>query len=767
MQEKVKTNRAAAFDWIGTRPPRPDGVDKVTGRARFGADLAMQGQLVGKVLRSPHPHARIRSIDASAAAALPGVKAVVTRDDFKDQPSQLIPAGEQMLNYRDIVRNVMAREKALYEGHAVAAVAATTASVAKQALKLIKVDYEVLPHVIDVVQAMRPGAPLLHEDMITAGVEPAPKAPSNVAKRVEVGHGDLDTGFRRADLVVERTFTTQPVHQGYIEPHACVASVSEDGQADVWCTTQGHWMVRAQCARLLGWETSRIRVTASEIGGGFGAKTVVYLEPLALALAKKARRPVKMVMTREEVFRASGPASGAQVRVKIGARLDGRIVAAEAELKYQAGAFPGSPVQPGAMCAFAPYDIENVKVVGYDVVTNRPKVAAYRAPGAPISEFAVECVVDDIAARLGMDPIELRLRNAARQGTKAAYGPKLGPVGFIETLEAARAHEHWSAPLGKNQGRGIASGFWFNIGGETSASLQLNEDGTLSLTVGTPDIGGSRAAMCMMAAEELGVDIDSIRVQVGDTGQLGFNFLTGGSRATFSSGMATVEAAREVIREACKRAARLWELPEDAVEYRKGAVRPAGANAGRHAPLTLRDIAGLAGKTGGPIAGYARINAQGAAPSFGTHIADVEVDPETGRVAVVRYTAIQDAGRAIHPSYVEGQYQGGVAQGIGWALNEEYIYGPDGRLQNPGFLDYRVPVASDLPMIDTVIVEVPNPRHPYGVRGVGETPIVPPLAAVANAVANATGVRFADLPMSPPRVLAALDEARARGAAKI
>ncbi len=767
MQEKVRADGAAAFDWVGTRPLRPDGVDKVTGRARFGADLAMQGQLVGKVLRSPHPHARIRSIDTSAAAALPGVKAVVTRDDFKDQPSQLISAGEQMVNYRDVVRNVMAREKALYEGHAVAAVAATTASIAKRALKLIEVDYEVLPHVIDVVEAMKPGAPLLHEAMITAGIEPPPKAPSNIAKRVEVGHGDLDTGFRRADLVVERAFATQPVHQGYIEPHACVASVSEDGQADVWCSTQGHWMVRAQCARLLGWETSKIRVTASEIGGGFGGKTVVYLEPVALALAKKARRPVKMVMTREEVFRASGPTSGAHVRVRIGARLDGRIVAAEAELKYQAGAFPGSPVQPGAMCAFAPYDIENVKVVGYDVVTNRPKVAAYRAPGAPISEFAVECVVDDIAARLGMDPIELRLRNAARQGTKAAYGPKLGPVGFIETLEAARAHDHWQAPLAGNQGRGVASGFWFNIGGETSASLQLNEDGTLSLTVGTPDIGGSRAAMCMMAAEELGVDIDSIRVQVGDTGQLGFNFLTGGSRATFSSGMATVEAAREVIREACRRASRMWELPEDAVEYRRGAVRPAGANAGRHAPLTLRDIAGLAGKTGGPIAGYARINAQGAAPSFGTHIADVEVDPETGRVTVVRYTAIQDAGRAIHPSYVEGQYQGGVAQGIGWALNEEYIYGPDGKLQNPGFLDYRVPVASDLPMIDTVIVEVPNPRHPYGVRGVGETPIVPPLAAIANAVANATGVRFADLPMSPPRVLAALDEARARGAAKI
>ncbi|HEX5998460.1 MAG TPA: xanthine dehydrogenase family protein molybdopterin-binding subunit [Hyphomicrobiaceae bacterium] len=763
MQKQTDTKAGAnQLDWIGTRPIRPDGVDKVTGRARFGADLALPGQLVGRVLRSPYPHARIRAIDLSAAAALPGVKAIVTADDFADQGSQLYAAGEQTVDYRDMVRNVMAREKVLYEGHAVAAVAATSTAIAKRALRLIKVDYEPLPHVIDVVEAMRPGAPLLHDDLVTAGVEPRPGRPSNIAKRIEIGHGDVVAGFGLADVIIERSYTTKPVHQGYIEPHAVVASVSEDGQADVWVTTQGHWMVRAMCARLLGWETSKIRVTASEIGGGFGGKTVVYLEPVALLLAKKARRPVKMVMTREEVFRASGPTSGAHMRVKIGARKDGRIVAAEAELAYQAGAFAGSPVGAGAMCAFAPYDVGNVKVVGFDVVTNRPKVAAYRAPGAPISEFAVESAVDELAQQLGIDPIELRLRNAARQGTKAAYGPKLGPVGLIETLEEAKAHPHWSAPLGKHQGRGIASGFWFNVGGETSVSLQLNEDGTLSLTAGTPDIGGLRASLCMMAAEELGLDMGKIRVQIGDTGQLGYNMLTGGSRSTFSSGLATVEAAREVMREACKRAAKLWELPEEAVEYSRGAVRPAGANAGKHAPMTLREIAASAGKTGGPIAGYARINAQGAAPSFATHIADVEVDPETGKVTVLRYTAIQDAGRAIHPSYVEGQFQGGAAQGIGWALNEEYIYGPDGRLENAGFLDYRMPVASDLPMIDTVIVEVPNPRHPYGVRGVGETGIVPPLAAIANAVANATGVRFLDLPMSPPRVLAALEGARGK-----
>lgn len=766
MQEKVK-EPASEYTFIGSRPVRPDGVDKVTGRARFGADLSLPGQLVGKVLRSPHPHARLRSIDTTEAEKLPGVKAVVTRADFKDQVSEFVPAGEMMINYRDVVRNVMAREKVLFEGHPVAAVAATSASIAKQALKLIKVDYEVLPHVIDVREAMQPDAPLLHEDMITAGVTPAPTRPSNIAKRIELGLGDVAAGFAEADVVIEREFDTKPVHQGYIEPHACIATVSEDGQAELWVSTQGHWIVRAHCARLLGWDVSKIRVTAAEIGGGFGGKTVVYLEPVALALAKKSGRPVKMTMTREEVLRASGPTSGAHVRVKLGARKDGTITAAEAELKFQAGAFQGSPVQPAAMCAFAPYDIANVKLVGYDVVSNRPKVAAYRAPGGPIAEFAVESVVDELAARLGLDAIAFRLKNAARQGTRAAYGPKFGPIGFVETLEAAQAHAHWRTPLGKNQGRGLAAGFWFNIGGETSVSLSLNEDGTLSLTAGTPDIGGLRASLCMMAGEELGIPLEKIRVQIGDTGQLGYNFLTGGSRSTFSSGMATVEAAREIKREACKRAAKLWELPVDAVEYVDGKVRPAGPNAGKHEPMTLAQIAAMAGKTGGPIAGYSRINAHGAAPSFATHICDVEVDPETGKASVVRYTAIQDAGRAIHPSYVEGQYQGGVVQGIGWALNEEYIYGADGRLQNASFLDYRIPVASDLPMIDTVIVEVPNPNHPYGVRGIGETPICPPMAAVANAIADATGVRFTQLPMSPPRVLHALDEARGKGGAKI
>jgi CO/xanthine dehydrogenase Mo-binding subunit len=747
---------------VGTRPLRPDGVDKVTGRARFGADYNLPGQLIGKVLRSPHAHARIKSLDTSAAQALPGVKAVVTRDDFAEMPDEYAAVGELMINFRDVTRNMMAREKVLYDGHPLAAVAAVSEAVAREALALIKVEYEVLPHVIDVVEAMQPGAPLLHENQYTAGVKPKPDRPSNVAKRLEYARGDLAAGFNEADLIVEREFNTKPVHQGYIEPQACLASCSEDGQAELWTSTQGHFIVRAQCAKVLQMDVSKIRVTPTEIGGGFGGKNNIYSEALAIALSRKSHRPVKMVMTREEVFRATGPTSGANVKVRIGCTRDGKITAAEAELNFQAGAFPGSSVNQASMCAFTRYDLANVRVVGNDVTVNRPKVAAYRAPGAPIAVFGVESVIDEMAKKLGIDPIEFRLKNAAREGTQTYYGPKLGPIGYIQTLEQARAHPHYSAPLGPNQGRGIATGFWFNIGNETTCSLNLQEDGTLTLMLGTIDVaGGSRASMAMMVAEELGIEFESVRPFVGDTSTLGFNFLTAGSRGTFASGMACVIASRQVIEKLRQRVAKIREVPLEAVAWKDGHARPAGGNVAQFAPMSLAEIAKMAGKTGGTIAGHAEINAQGAGPGFGTHIVDVEVDKQTGSVKILRYTVVQDVGKAIHPAYVEGQLQGGAVQGIGWALNEEYVYGDDGVLQNPGFLDYRVPVASDLPFIDTVIVEVPNPNHPYGVRGCGEVPIIPPLAAIANAIENAIGLRLCQLPFSPPRVLKAIDDAAA------
>ncbi|MFP6697382.1 MAG: xanthine dehydrogenase family protein molybdopterin-binding subunit [Alphaproteobacteria bacterium] len=751
MDIKVSDNK-----WIGKRTIRPDGADKVTGRATFGADFTQPGMLWGKVLRSPHPHAIITSINLDKASALPGVRAVMRGDDLADIPLDK-PLMVGPADMRFVSRNVMARDKVLYAGHAVAAVAAISPRIAQDALALIEVEYQILPHVIDVEEAMRADAPVLHDFLRTGGVTPKPETPSNVANRLEFKIGDLEAGFAAADVIVERTYRTKPIHQGYIEPHACLVSLAKDGQATIWSSSQGHFMVRNATAKLTGMSVADIRAIPAEIGGGFGGKTIVYLEPLAMVLARKSGAPVKMVMSREEVFRATGPTSGSWNNVKIGATKDGKITAGSATFRFQAGAFPGAPARPAAMCAFAPYDIENVETVGIDVVMNRPKSNAYRAPGSPIAAHAVETTMDELADELGIDPVEFRLANAAKEGSKAAYGPTFKKIGFVETLEAAKEHPHYSAPLGPNQGRGIACGFWFNVGGESSAQLNINEDGTVTVITGHPDIGGSRASMVNIAAQMLGIDYNLVRAQIGDTNSIGISATTGGSRVTFAAGMAVTDATNKVIDTLRDRAAKIWDIDVEAVVWEDGEARPAGSNAGEFEPLSLAELAAQANATGGPINGQVSINAQGAAPAFATHICDVEVDRDTGRVDIIRYTAIQDAGRAIHPSYVEGQIQGGVAQGVGWALNEEYIYDAAGQLENPGFLDYRMPIASDLPMIDTVVVEVPNDAHPHGVRGVGEVPIAPPMAAVANAIQDAVGLRLDDLPMSPPKVLAALD----------
>jgi CO/xanthine dehydrogenase Mo-binding subunit len=753
----IVTDSVRRFKWVGTRPIRPDGVPKVTGRAQYGADYALPGMLVGKILRSPHAHARIKSIDTSAAESLYGVKAVITSKDLPEQKFDYIGPERVAVNFWHVTRNILAREKVLYEGHAIAGVAAISESIAQRALELIKVEFEVLPHVIDVDEAMKPDAPLLFEDMLTRGVETATSKPTNVSKRLEFKIGDLAAGFAAADVIVEKEFKTAAVHQGYIEPHACVARCEADGQAEIWSASQGHFTMRALTAQILGMSIGNIRVYPAEIGGGFGGKTVTYLEPVATLLSKKAGYPVRIQMTREEVFKATGPTSGSSMWAKIGVTKDGKITAADGVFKFQAGAFPGSPVMNACLCAFAPYDIPNVHAIGYDVVCNRPKSAAYRAPGSPISAFAVESVLDMLATKLGMDPLELRLKNAARPGAPTLAGPKHAHGGYVETVQAIMNHPAYKTKLGPNQGRGVASGYWFNGGGESSATVQVNADGTVLVATGSPDIGGSRASMAIMAAEALGVDYNQVKAIVADTGSVGYTHVTGGSRVTFASGTAVVDATKTVIKDLCRRAAMIWDVDPEAVVWEDGYAKPASANVGEFKPLSLKEIAGKAAATGGPITAAASVNAGGQAPGFSTQVCDLEVDPETGKVTILRWVAAQDVGRAIHPSYVEGQIQGGVVQGIGWALNEEYIYNANGQLDNPGFLDYRCPVASDLPMIETIVVEVPNPTHPYGAKGVGEVNICPPMAAIANAIEMATGRRLTELPMSPPRVLAALD----------
>ena len=745
--------------WIGKRTIRPDGMEKVTGKAAFGADFTQPGMLWGRVLRSPHPHARIKSINFDRALALPGVKAVMSSKDLVHFPwDKPVILGIQDLRF--ISRNVMARDRAFYAGHAVAAVAATSSRIAAAACKLIEVDYEVLPWVIDVDAAVETGAPILHEDMRKDIGKPGTATESNIAGKLEHVLGDVEAGFAEAEVVVERSFKTAPVHQGYIETHACLVSVTRDGKATIWSSSQGHFAVRDMTGQLTGTKLSDIRAIPAEIGGGFGGKTIVYLEPLALVLSRKSGRPVKMVMTRDEVFRATGPTSGSSSTVKIGAKKDGRITAVKATYRLQAGAFPGSPIRGAVGCSLTPYDLKNVQITGFDVVSNRPKVAAYRAPGSPIGAFAVESALDELAAVLKMDPLVLRQKNAAKEGTKTAYGPTLRKVGYEETLIAALEHPHYRIPLGPNQGRGVASGFWFNAGGESSAQVNVNEDGTVVVVTGHPDIGGSRASMVNIVAEMLGIDYRQVQALIGDTSVIGFSALTGGSRVTFAAAMVVTKATERVIQDLRERAAKIWKIDPEAVVWEDGAARPAGANAGDFEPLTLPELAAKATATGGPIGAGSSLNTEGAAGGFGTHICDVEVDPETGKVQVIRYTAFQDVGRAIHPSYVEGQLQGGVAQGIGWAINEECIFDAHGKLDNASFLDYRMPVASDLPMIEAVMIEVPNDKHPQGVRGVGEVPIVPPLAAVANAVKQATGRRMTELPLSPPKVLEALSGAR-------
>ena len=744
------------FKVVGTRPIRHDGLDKVTGRANYGADFSLPGMIHGVVLRSPHGHARIVSIDTSEAAAMPGVKAIVTGADIVGSNAQ-VSMGEGSGDMRYLGDNVMARSKVLYHGHAVAAVAATSVDAAREAAKRIKVVYEKLPVVLDLEETMKPGAPILHEDLRTKDKKnPNPSGQTNVAARYELARGDVEKGFAEADVIIERAYKTAMVHQGYIEPHACVARHGTDGQVLIWCCTQGPFQVRAATAAILGMDIGRIKVIASEIGGGFGGKTTIYLEPLAVALSRKSNLPVKMVMTREEVLRASGPTSGIKAWVKLGAKRDGSMVASSTRLIYEGGAYPGSPFSAGAMCMQTSYAIPNFFIESFDVVVNKPKIAAYRAPGAPASTFAFESAVDELAQKLGMDPIELRLKNAVAEGSQAPYGPMFGPIGLKECLEAVRNHPHYKAPLKANQGRGVASGFWFNAGLSSSAIVTLDSDGSAAVMTGNPDIGGSRTAQAQMVAEELNIAVERVRPSVGDTDSVGYTDVTGGSRVCFATGMAVIQASQDVRNQLRQRAAKIWNVDVGTVGWKDGCATGVDSE-GKPLSLPIKELASQMARTGGPIVGRASLTAPAAGAGFGVHICDIEIDPETGHSQVVRYTVVQDAGKAVHPSYVEGQYQGGAVQGIGWALNEEYVFNADGVMQNASFLDYRMPVASDVPMIDTVIIEVPNPTHPYGVRGVGEVPIVPALAAVANAMSHAAGVRYTELPLSPERVLAGLE----------
>ena len=744
------------FKVVGTRPVRHDGTDKVTGRAVYGADIQLPGLLHGKILRSPHAHARIKSIDTERASAHPGVMAVVTHSDLPWTDDRLMDVGEDLvMSLRYLSTAVLADDKALHKGHPVAAVAASNPHAAEEALDLIEVEYEVLPAVTNVEDAMRPGAPILHGN-ITApeGLGFEAESGSNVAGHSQQVLGDADTAFAEADVVVEREFRTKMVHQGYIEPQTCTALWGQDGRLTIWNSSQGQFGMRDQICRVLDVPVSEVKVVPLEIGGGFGGKLRAYLEPVAALLSKKSGHPVKITMSRADVLEATGPTSGSYTKIKVGANKDGKLIAGKALIAFESGAYPGSSHNGAATSMFSPYEIDNIHLDSYDVVDNMPSTAAYRAPGAPIGAFAGEAVIDEIAEKLGIDPVELRLKNAAREGTRMANGVMHPCIGAVEMMEAVYEHPHYGAPLADDHtGRGVAFGSWGNGAGPACVIANLQTNGKFSLVEGSVDIGGTRTAVSQQFAEVLGIPVEDVMPQIGDTDSIGYTSNTGGSSVAFKSGYAAYEAALDVKRQLIERAARIWETSVENVQYDEGTLSHVSDP---ELSMSYKEVAETANVTGGPIVGRANVTSTGAARAYAAMIVDVRVDPDTGKTDVLRCTAFQDAGIAIHPSYVEGQIQGGAAQGIGWALNEEYNMADDGHMNNTSLLDYRMPTALDLPMIEAVIVEVPNPNHPFGVRGVGEAGIVPPLAAMANAVYRATGVRMTDLPMSPPAVAASL-----------
>jgi CO/xanthine dehydrogenase Mo-binding subunit len=739
--------------------PKVDALDKVTGRAQFGADIALPRLLMGKVLRSPHAHARIKRIDTSKAEVLPGVMAVITGKDLPvltpgtGRAARRITMQEYYLSHE-----VLAREKVLFHGHAVAAVAATAGEIAEEALGLIQVEYEVLPHALDPLDAMQPDAVLLHHDLYTLSATGKATTPSNIAEHLEMGRGHVEQGFAEADVVVERTFRTQVVHQGYLEPDSETAWVREDGSVVVWANTQTTFTQRHELALLLDIPLSKIRVVPTEVGGAFGGKESVRVSALCVALSRQARLPVRMTFSREEVLRATGPGSGTVSTVKVGARQDGTITAIQARLVYDAGAYPGAPLRSAMRRVFSHYRTPNLKIEAYDVVTNKPHVAAYRAPGATPTNFALESVIDEVGEALHMDPLAFRCKNVSRAGDPMPDGVVLSSVSLAEILRRLQQHPCWTTPLtAPHQGRGVALGLWTMPGGTASCHITLSADGSVTLVLGTVDLSATRTSLAMVAAEALGLELEDVRVVVGDTDTVAYSGASAGDKVTYVTSKAVQKASQDLLQRLRARVAETLRVsPRDVLyERRRFWVRGAPEQQMTLADIALRTVRGEEAVMGYGSASET-FSTVAIAPNAAAHVVDVEVDKETGQVKVLRYTAFQDVGLCINPDQVEGQMQGGATQGIGWALSEICAFDNMGMLRNAHLLDYRLPTSLDVPGIEANIVEVPSPDHPYGLRAVGQVPIVPPAAAIANAIYRATGVRMRELPITPERLYRAL-----------
>jgi xanthine dehydrogenase molybdenum-binding subunit len=742
------------FTSIGTRVPRIDVLDKVTGNALFSADISLPGMLHGAILRSPHGHARIIRLDTSRAAAREGVMAVVTAKDvpgLQGEDEVLAP-----------MMPTMAKKRVIFAGQPVAAVAATSEAVAVEALALIDVEYEPLPSVTDVIEAMKPEAPTIYPGVRPTHGTAVADAPNNVFFSFELRRGNLGEGFGAADTIVENTFRTQTVHQGFLELRASVATVEQDGKVIVWTDNQGIFKAREVIAKFVGLPLNRIKVMPVEVGGAFGGKEHQQLSPLCALLALKARRPVKMVMTRAEVLKATRPAPATSVTLKTGVTKEGRITGVEAAFIYDFGTSTGmpglDPVVFGTNTGLSPYRIPHFVVRCLDVNTNKAPSGPYRAPSAAQAAFAVESQMDLVARAIGMDPLEFRLLNIAEEGNPMVndHMPPFGRIGFRQTLERMRDYLVEKGPVtGENRGRGIAAGLWITGCMGSACHINVNTDGTFVLVVGSTDVSGTRTSFAQMVAEEFGVPLSSVTVVTGDTETAPFSIISAGSMTTRSMGKAVYRACRDVKQQICLRAADKLGVDLADVEYVSGGVCVKGAPE-RFVSVTSLTEENYFSPHAGPITGRGAGEMMGGGtPVLAVQASDVEVDRETGKVRVLSTVIAQDTGLAINPMIVEGQMQGAVAQGIGWALSENYSF-KDGVMENATLLDYRMPTAADVPSIETVIVEVNSGAEPYGIRGVGEPPLVPGPAAIANAIHSAAGVRVRELPMTPEAVLEAI-----------
>ena len=752
---------------VGISIPRPDGPEKVTGRVQYVADIQAKGLLHAKLLRSPHAHARIVSIDTSAAKALPGVRAVITAKD--------IPHLKKKAPTR--AHAVLAIDRVVFMGQPVAAVAADEPSIAEEALDLIKVEYQVLAASIDPLKAMLPGAPpvadagteadtseaLAHSAVAIAKSDTPAKA-VNISQQARLQRGDPAKGFAESDHILEKTYRVPMVHQGYLEPHAVLAEWDRNGLLTLWASTQGSFNTRSEVADVLGIPENSIRVIPVECGGGFGGKIRALCEPITAVLAQVTKRPVRYVMTRREELQAGMPAPQVIIKLKTGVKRDGTLMALDAETVIDSGAYSGAVLAVSAVFLGSMYKWPSFDIRGFEVLTHKPSVAAYRAPVAPQTIFAIESQMEQIARDLDLDSVEFRMRHLIQEGDPMVNGQPWQNNGGKQVLARIAEHPHWksrkqwvtASKNGKRRGVGLALGGWLGGLQPTGATVRLNPDGTLAVLTGQVDIAGTNISLAQIAASAYGVDTDLVRITTGDTDVAPMTGLSAGSKTIYTVGAAVLQAAEDARRQTFEIAAAELEASVHDLELVDGKVTVRGApNKG----ITLAAI----GKKGNlymsktpPVLGKANPAFSQQAPGFAAQLARLELDPDTGEVTLLDFVVVQDVGKAINPMGVAGQMQGGAVQSIGMALTEGLLFDDSGRLTNPSLLDYRKLTAADLPSLETIIVEVPAPAGPFGARGVGEPPIIPAPAAIANAIQNATGVRLTELPMSPERIALAL-----------